>query len=64
MSKFKLIVKVKVVNQETGAVEDKSSNAICGLDSADVTAMRGSLIKVTEGWNTHGIEGQGASEAK
>jgi len=60
MSKYKLIVKVKVVNQETGAVEDKSANVIANLDAADVSAMRSGLIKVTEGWNAHGIESEGA----
>lgn len=61
---YKLKVKVQIINQTTGAVEDTSVHKIAGLDSEDVTKMRAGLIKVTEAWNAHGIEGQGKSAAE
>jgi len=62
MAKYTLKVKVQVINEETGAVEDKSTNVVRGLDSADVSDMRDGLIQTSRAWNNHGIEGQGAAQ--
>jgi hypothetical protein len=60
---FKITVKVKVVNQLTGAVEDSSRHSVADLSAGEVSAMRSDLIKVTEGWNAAGVDGQGAAPA-
>lgn len=55
--KYRLKIKVQVINQTTGAVEHTAKHQYENLDNEDVSLMQAPLIEAEQKFNAIGIEG-------